>query len=359
MKTLGIVSDPMQEISQKTLQISGTEIPIGIVDSTRPDFNPNLPMFRNKVLIRIEAFSCNYRDKALILHNAIRMKANGWPRTAHFGSEFSGVVEAAGKNVANFKTGDRVMPNASYPDPPAPGEAPGIVTNTASQGWLIIHETKLFEVPSWMSTVQAAGFSLAAQTASSMVRRAEFSPGDTAIVASARSSTGISLIRTLLVEGIQVIAVSSNKWTVQEQKLIDPHERVHFLTIDHIHEIEEHSAAAVFDFFTDKNFGSFVSLLKSGGRYVTCGFKDQHPKMVDKQSTPVSFTNALASLIVGNKILVGNCIGTTEDLKSSLQRQDQLAVPIDSTYDIYDAEQFLNRSFNDFEKFGKVIMQYK
>src|SRR5699024_3520333 len=91
------------------------------------------------------------------------------------------------------------------------------------------------------------------------------------------------------------------------------------LTIDHIHEIEEHSAAAVFDFFTDKNFGSFVSLLKSGGRYVTCGFKDQHPKMVDKQSTPVSFTNALASLIVGNKILVGNCIGTTEDLKSSLQ----------------------------------------
>src|SRR5699024_11529306 len=104
--------------------------------------------------------------------------------------------------------------------------------------------------------------SLAAPTASSMVRRAEFSPGDTAIVASARSSTGISLIRTLLVEGIQVIAVSSNKWTVQEQKLIDPHERVHFLTIDHIHEIEEHSAAAVFDFFTDKHFGSFVSLLK-------------------------------------------------------------------------------------------------
>lgn len=359
LKTLGVISDPTYGTHPGTVQISGTDVPIGIIDSARPDFHPGLPMFKDKVLIRVEAFSCNYRDKSLILHNAIRMKTNKWPRTAHFGSEFSGVVEAAGSNVMNFQAGDRVMPNASYPDAPAAGEAPGIVTNTASQGWLVVHEAKLFEVPSWMSAEQAAGFSLAAQTAGSMVRRAELTPGETAIVASARSSTGICLIRTLLANKMHVIAVSSNTWATHEQKLIDPNGDVQFLTLDQLHEFSEHfPAAVVFDFFTDRNFDQFINLLELGGRYVTCGFKDQHPEMVEEQSTPTPFGSALASLIVGNKILIGNCIGTTKDLESSLEKADDIAVPIDSTYTVDEAEQFLDRSFNDFRKFGKVIMRY-
>lgn len=359
MRTLAVVNETFQQADQGQVSLSGIPINLGTVTFDRPEFNPSLPQFRDRVLVRVEAFSCNYRDKAILIDAALGMADRTWPRSNHFGSEFAGVVVDAGIRVEDFKPGDRVMPDASYPDAPAPGESPGIVTNAASQGWLILHPQKLLSIPQGMSITDAAGFSLAAQTAFGMMRQAQLEPNSTAMVASARSSTGLGLIRGLLSRGVKVVAVSSREWTVEERKIIDPSESVIFFSTREITEPRfNYAFDAIFDFFTDQNFGRFIKYLVNGGRYVTCGFKNQHSVMHRESDANISFSSVLAELIVGNKLLIGNCIGTKIDLVEAVDHYADVAVPIDSTFELGQSEKFISRTFNEPEKFGKVIFRY-
>lgn len=77
MKSLAIINDRIQESlpveSTGTANISGTNITCGIVDVPRPHFDAKQEYNKDHVLVEVTAFSCNYRDKGLILKSAKKM----------------------------------------------------------------------------------------------------------------------------------------------------------------------------------------------------------------------------------------------------------------------------------------------
>jgi NADPH:quinone reductase-like Zn-dependent oxidoreductase len=65
----------------------------------------------NEVLVRVRAASVNPVDGHLIRGGWLMRPMSGMrkPKNTRFGTDFAGVVEAAGKNVTNFKPGDEVF----------------------------------------------------------------------------------------------------------------------------------------------------------------------------------------------------------------------------------------------------------
>lgn len=103
------------------------DILFGTVELEQPYFDPEDPKNDEYVLV-ITAFSCNYRDKALLLNNYNTIKGSD-RLLVPFGSEFSAIIVNIGMDVHDFKVGDRVMSDCSYPDSGKQGVLPGVATN--------------------------------------------------------------------------------------------------------------------------------------------------------------------------------------------------------------------------------------
>ncbi len=102
--------------SLQTVMFDGTPVTCGLIQTPDPVFDVGAPQNSQKVLVRVTAFSCNYRDKLFILlaHDKCQQRPNAYYAV---GSEFAGVVVAVGTAVARFQIGDRVMGNNSYAGP--------------------------------------------------------------------------------------------------------------------------------------------------------------------------------------------------------------------------------------------------
>lgn len=346
--------------ASETVEIDKQPVVLGWRRSPRPVFSEKLPMYRHSVLVRIDAFSCNYRDKALIHQFLEHAKTSLSKKTNGFGSEFSGRVIAVGDSVSSLKIGDEVMPDAAYPGQPHVGVTSGIVTNYASIRWGIFDERKLCKIPSWLSTAEAAGFTLAAQTAQSMIRKAELKNGDSVIVTSARSSTSLSLLSILSYLGIKTIAVSSSRWSDEQRGKLSNFKIVPELAlVDDLFLMRNTLRVdAVFDPFADINFSRAAPMLRQGGKYVICGFKNQHVSNITENEHILDIYRVYENLIAGNRSLIGNCIGTSRDLYSAIRMGQEIKIPLDSIYASNQVGQFVNRTFNDRNKFGKVVFDY-
>src|SRR5580704_6409407 len=112
-----------------TVEMDGVPVRCAIVETPDIVFNRSDPKNARRVLIRVHAFSLNYRDKRFLFSMAVK-----GPDTGFFpvGSELMGVVLETGPDVTRFQPGDRVMGNNAYPESGAPGVLPGVVTNHAS-----------------------------------------------------------------------------------------------------------------------------------------------------------------------------------------------------------------------------------
>ncbi len=87
-------------------------------------------------------------------------------------------------------------------------------------GWLKIHKNKIITSPKNLTHNEAAGFSLGAQTATAMIRKINIlNTGGTPLVFSARSTTSIFLIKTLLAHNITPICLTTTKWSNKEKDL--------------------------------------------------------------------------------------------------------------------------------------------
>src|SRR5262245_31053596 len=72
----------------ETMDLGGYEVRSGFVSVGLPDFDPG-GEHRDAAVVRVRAFSCNYRDRALILRMAVLPKPRGFYL---IGSEFGGEV---------------------------------------------------------------------------------------------------------------------------------------------------------------------------------------------------------------------------------------------------------------------------
>lgn len=358
----------------RAVTVDGATVGCGVVHTSPPRFDPQGADDARRVLVRVTATSCNYRDRAFV-----RLMASVPPRRfVPICSEFTGVVAAVGREVTGLRPGDRVVPDQHYTGAATPpgGVREGVVSNRASREWQVIPEQKLAAIPACMPDAVAAGFALNAQTAYSMVRRAGIGPGTRVLVTAGSSNTSLALIGALRSSSAEIYASTTS---------VDRADALRALGVSEVLVVPRAAAGAprepgtagalaaavaaaglqfeaVLDPFYDLHVADAVELLAPFGTYVTCGFAGQNPHVARAAGVaPVRADHVFQTAIMKNLSIVGNCIGLATDLARALSDYAAGALPVvtDSVFTGDDIAPFLDRTFNDRERFGKVVYAYE
>lgn len=378
MKTVVVMSalDDAQRRNMPSFEvpIHGTTLPFALVEVPQPEFDESAPENAQQVLVRMEAFSCNYRDAGILFMSYGALRSLEKPGFMHFGSDFVGIVEAVGSEVTAVKPGQRVMPDSSYPQDREPVAGDGIPTNKAGRGWLVLPESKLCPVPDNLDPVEAAALGINAQTAASMLRRAGVKAGSRLLITAGKSNTSLCVAGLAAAIGAECTVLSTSPWSEEE---LDAVECPNIVPVDRNSKpfsseplealaAREESYDAIIDPFFDLYFMQVMPYLAHGGTYVTCGLKNQHQAQtttvdLEAQVPAPDLFDVLASAMIGNKSIVGNCIGLWNDLETALEAvaAGKFHPVIDSVYSPDQAEEFLRRSFGAEPRFGKVVMDMR
>lgn len=358
--------------SLQTVMFDGTSVTCGLIQTPDPAFDVGAPQNSQKVLVRVTAFSCNYRDKLFILlaHDKCQQRPNAYYAV---GSEFAGVVVAVGTAVTRFQIGDRVMGNNSYAGPgiDAEGVAEGTASHQASKEYQVFHQRKLIHVPATMPDEVAAAFNVGAQTAAGMIRRANLRPGENVLVTSAKANTSLFIINALKPYDVRIVATSTSmdfadklqamgvETVVQvapETPSFARHEQLFALMRD------RGPFHCVFDPFFDLHLGKVLDVMAVNGRYITCGFCEQYQDWTDHSGQQrLSQHDIMKLVFLKNLQINGNCLGSTDDLEQALHnyQQGKLPVLVDSVFCGDDVGAFFERTYHARDRFGKVVYQYR
>ena len=362
-----VLFDPRKKYRAKIVEmgqfeLNGVPIGVGLAEPPPIPFNPALIENRDRVLIEVLAFSCNYRDRGMIL--GYFQTDNSKP--LYIGSDFVGIVREIGRDVSTFVHGDRVIGNNSYPSASAREALPGIPTNGASARFLAFHRSKLAKVPALMPLSVAAGFSIAAQTCYSMIRKLNLRGGERCIVTGASSHTSLFSLNKLGRMGIRTYPITTSMRdfgqlgvtsTIRVKTPIDQ-----YLGTNEVARqlVREHGGAdVVMDCFADIYATSAIPLLRQGGRYITCGILAQRGIESKPGPSNSKWRDLLAFVIMNNITVYGNCLGNESDLNEAIAEyvDGSIPIPIDRVLGIEHSVEFISRSFAD-SRFGKVVLQY-
>jgi NADPH:quinone reductase-like Zn-dependent oxidoreductase len=351
-----------------TVDLEGLPVTVGLLTTGDTPFDRRDPANAARVLVRIQAFSCNYRDRHLI----VKMARHG-PDTCFYviGSEFVGRVVETGPAVMRVGPGDRVVGNGAFPHSGIPGLPPGLPTNHASKELQVFHEAKLMRIPGGMSDEAAAAFSIGAQTVYSMLRRLGLERGEKVLVTAARSNTSLFALQALRHRDVAVYALSSSRRHETALRALGITELIAWdgagdpagarRLADLSSEIGGFDA--VIDPFFDLYLMRSVPTLAIGGRYISCGLQQQY-WTPDARQPPSEGRRALAALMLRamtrNLQILGNCLGSTEDLQRALDDHaaGRFDVIVDSVHRGDAVGEFVHRSCVSGERFGKVVFRY-
>jgi NADPH:quinone reductase-like Zn-dependent oxidoreductase len=372
LRNFAIFGDSARETHSRnaaisTVMLNDVAVHCGVIDTPVPVFDRDDPVNTDRVLFRVKAFSLNYRDKNRIFTMCVRGQSDGFYVV---GSEFLGEVLEIGPGVTELAPGDRVMGNNAYPVSGSDAAAPGVPTNHASKEVQVLHKAKLMKVPDAMTDATAASFTIGAQTTYSMIRRLELFDGANILVTSAKSNTSLFAIAALKDRNVNVYASSTSTRFEDELRargvkdlfVIGP-ECGNFIDHPPIRDLVKRTGGFhfVIDPYYDLHLSRVLDVMAVGGRYITCGLYDQYLGLIKKDGAPVYRTSReLYTMMLKNLQVFGNCIGLTSDLEKASQdfAAGKLDVVIDSVYSNGLAAEFLDRTFNSKDRFGKVIYQY-
>jgi NADPH:quinone reductase-like Zn-dependent oxidoreductase len=350
-----------------TVVMDDVPVHCGIIETPEPEFRKDEPENHHRVLVRVGAFSLNYRDKNRIFSMAMKGVENGFYVV---GSEFVAEVLEVGSGVTELAVGDRVIGNNSYPSSGWDGVMPGVPTNHASKEFQVFHEAKLIKIPASMPDETAASFSIGAQTTYSMIRRLEIFDGANVLVTSAKSNTSLFAINALKNRNVNVYATSTSqrfgceltRQHVKELFVVAPECR-NFLEHPGIAEVVKQSGGFhfVIDPYFDLHLSRVLDAMAVGGKYITCGLYDQYLTLIQKEGQPTYRTGReLITVMLKNLQIMGNCIGLTSDLQKAVDdyTANALDVMVDSAFSGPQLSEFLDRTYNSKDRLGKVVYRY-
>lgn len=372
MHSLAICGDDVarqnpQNPTLATLDLDGVSVTTGIMVGPAPVFDPVAPATRHSVLVEVDAFSCNYRDRALVLRAARDLPADRW---YPIGSEFVARVAAVGADVTSLAPGTRVIPDGAWPG--GKDRRGGLPTNHGSRGVQVLPDHALVAVPEAMPDEVAAGFTIGAQTSYSMLRVLDLAPDSRLLVTAAGSNTSLFALQAARNAGHHVTAMTSTDRFVDRLADLGADD---VLVVDRgVRELREHPDVAahvarhgrfhaVVDPFFDVHLAGVLPLLTYGGRYVTCGFAEQSSALTGRAVANLahaSLTDVMTAAMVGGHHLIGNCLGTTDDLRRALRdhASGRLDPVVDTVHTDGDAAGFLERTFTAPGRFGKVVYRH-
>lgn len=364
MQTVVICNSCVRDIAPDAMfqqfVIDGEEVTVALLDASDSNFDSFFDS--HSVLVRVKAFSCNFRDRGFLhlFHEQCKnLSGNQKYFFSPIGSEFVGEIVKVGENVSEFKVGERVMPDHSYPHK-RDGKFGGVVTNFASQRLQMFSDSALIKVPENMSDDEAAIFSLAAQTAHSMVRRATLKQGDNVLVTSMSSNTSIASLEALKKHDVNVYAMSSKADEMSHlaaefniQKVFFPDEMI-------ADNKQIPAFDVVLDPFVDLNIKRIFPHLNYNARYLFCGVCQQYHSYAPLENIDFETMQLYGECIVKNISLMGNCLGNTDDLQMTIEdyEKGKYKTHIDSVFTGKKILDFFKKSFIE-DRFGKVVYRYE
>lgn len=210
----------------------------------------------NEVLIRVRATTVNRTDSATI--RAIPFLARLWtglfkPSRQTPGTEFAGVVEAAGKSTASLKVGDKVF---GFDDR-------GLSSHAQ---YITINEDKAVTMPENMSYEQAAASFEGAHYAYNFINKVDFEKGQHVLVNGATGAIGSAAVQLLKYFDINVTAVCGTK-NIELVKSLGAHKVIDYTKDDFTKDEQKYNF--VFDTVGKSSFFKCLYLLQPGGAYIS------------------------------------------------------------------------------------------
>ncbi|QBD83372.1 NADP-dependent oxidoreductase [Ktedonosporobacter rubrisoli] len=206
-----------------------------------------------EVLLRIHAAGVNAADWKL--RSGQRLNYN-FPLPLIPGWDVSGIVEAVGAGVSQWRAGDAVYGLARFPSP----------TGGAYAEYSAVPEMHLAPKPTILSHVQAAGVPMAALTAwQALYEYARIEAGQTVLINGAAGGVGHFAVQLAKISGAHVIAVASGRHTAFLREL-GAEQCIDYTTTP----VEQvvHDVDVVLDIVGGSNGDSLLATLKRGGTLI-------------------------------------------------------------------------------------------
>ena len=345
-----------KEALLQTVSLDKVSIAVGLIETPKPSFD-SLP---GDVLVRKKAFSLNFRDRRMLYTVTLQARENGF---YVIGSDFFGEVVAVAPDISSLKPGDRIIGNHSYPA--TDGVQPGLATPHASREYEVLKAGKLLRVPDTMPDAEAAAFAVGAQTVYSMIRRLDLQPGANVLVTAAKSNTSLFAINALQQRKVNVYATSTSLQYKERFERMGVKEVVSFADYDQLTKLARSIGGFthVIDPFWDIHFARVLPVMRMEGKYISCGVYDQYLDLTGGSETQRRRFDegCMLHVLVKNLQILGNCIGTTEDLQAALDDYacGRLKVVIDSVFHGTSVGAFVERTYAAKDRFGKVVFSYE
>lgn len=236
----------------------------------------------NEVLIKVFAATVNRTDCGF--RSAQYFISRFWsglfrPKYQTLGNEFAGEVEAIGKDVNQFHTGDSVF---DYND----------VTFGAHADYMVVPaDGALATIPAHLSYEQAAPITEGAHYALCNIRAAKIRRGQQILINGATGAIGSAAVQIIKYLGAHVTAVCDTKNVALVTSLgadvVLDYTKADFTKLDARFDV-------VFDAVGKSSFGRCKPLLKKGGIYMSTelGYMSQNP-----------FLALITPLLSGKKVL--------------------------------------------------------
>lgn len=208
----------------------------------------------NQVLIRVRAVSIRFFDGGMIRGGLGRLIFGlRKPRNSCPGSDFSGTVEAIGKNVTEFKPADEVF---------------GVRAGALAQYICVRHDRALVSKPRNITFEQAAAIPTALTALQGLRDAARVQPGQKVLINGASGGVGTFAVQIAKVFGAEVTGVCSTR-NLPLVKSMGADHVIDYTKEDYTNGSERYDV--IYDLVNNHSFSERRRVLKPGGICVLAG----------------------------------------------------------------------------------------
>jgi len=296
----------------------------------------------NEVLVRVRAASINPVDGHMMRGSWLMRPMSGMrkPKNTRFGTDFSGVVEAIGKNVTDFKPGDEVF---------------GAKNGAVAEYVCVKAERAIVMKPNNVTFEQAGSVAVAGLTALQGLRdKGRIQAGQKVLVNGASGGVGTFAVQIAKAFGAEVSGVCSTR-NVDLVKSIGADHVIDYTKEDFTKTDQRYDM--IYDLVGNHSFSERRNILKSNGICVLAGVGGAglHPGMWGRVLG--NFATVFRSKFTSQKFVFYIATLTKDDLNvlRDLMQSGKVSPVIDRTYKISETQAAV-RYLEEGHARGKVVI---
>jgi NADPH:quinone reductase-like Zn-dependent oxidoreductase len=259
----------------------------------------------------------------------------GSPKQIRFGADFAGTVEAVGKDVTKFKSGDRVF-----------GAAAG-----AFAEYLTFRENRAALIPDDVSFEEAASLPIAAITALQALRdKGNIEPGQKVLINGASGGVGTFAVQIAKSMGAEVTGVCSTR-NVEMVRSLGADHVIDYKKEDYTEGGEQYDV--IVDMVGNRSLSANRSVLTSAGHFVIIG--GSKGNWLGPLMGPINamIVNPFIDQEVG--MMIAHIDGDDLAELANLMERGELSVVIDRRYSLSEVPDAIRYSEEGHAR-GKIII---